>query len=107
MRRVTVSFGISLAIVCLLMTVLRASLLAGILVSPGLLLSSHLIPKSAWPSPCSDSPPIECLGGSQAWMYFNLVLWSLDRRTPVYLAGTAGLESLQADKFKVAQHLET
>jgi hypothetical protein len=29
-------------------------------------------------------------------------LWSLDRRTPVYLAGTARLESFQSDKFKVA-----
>jgi hypothetical protein len=75
MRRVTLSFviGISLAIACLLMTMLRASLLAGILVGPGLLLSEHLIPRSAQPSQCSDAPPIECIGGSPAWMYFHLV----------------------------------
>ena len=28
-------------------------------------------------------------------------LWSLDRRTPVYLAGTARLETFQSDKSKV------
>src|ERR1700733_10537053 len=73
MRRIAISFGISLAIVGLAIAATKISLFAGILVAPGLILSSHLIPKSAWPGPCSDFPPIECIGGSPAWMYFYLV----------------------------------
>jgi hypothetical protein len=72
MKRVALSFGISLAIVGLLMVAIRASLLASVLVSPGLVLSSHLIPKGALPTLVSDFPPT-FTGGSLPWMYFYVV----------------------------------
>jgi hypothetical protein len=73
MRRMAMSFGISLVILGLCLAASRVSLFANVVITPGLILSSHLIPKSAWPSHCSDSPPIECTGGSPAWMYSYLV----------------------------------
>jgi len=71
MRRVAISFSISLAIVGLLFFAVRAWLFAGVLVWPGLKLSSFLIPRSAWPTLISDFPP-EFSGGSQSWMSIYL-----------------------------------
>src|ERR1700730_2648184 len=72
MRRVAISFSISLAIVGLLFVAARAWVPFDVLVWPGLKLSFFLIPTTAWPTLISDSPP-ESSGGSQSWMSFYLV----------------------------------
>ena len=67
MKRVAMSFGISLAVVGLLMAATRDSLLASVLVAPGLRLSAHLVPESAWVTIFSDPTK------NSPWMYFYVV----------------------------------
>jgi hypothetical protein len=67
MRRVALSFVISLAVVCLLIVGAKASLFVEVLLWPGLKLSSYLVPKNAWASAFSD------LSRPSPWLYFYVV----------------------------------
>ena len=63
MKRVAMSFGISLAVVGLLMAAIRVSLLANALIWPGMRLAVYLVPASVWVDPAKHS----------LWGYFYVV----------------------------------
>jgi hypothetical protein len=67
MKRLAMSFGISLALVLLLCVAARASLLANVFIFPGLKLSSYLVPESAWAKTISD------LVNPSPWLWFYAV----------------------------------
>jgi hypothetical protein len=69
------SFAAAVIVVILLMVLVRFSLVASVLLSPGMLLATHIVPHSVWDGMhISDTGDVEQVGKVSPWRYIYVAL---------------------------------
>jgi hypothetical protein len=75
MKNYMMSFATAIIVVILLMVLVRFSLVASVLLSPGMLLATHIVPHSAWDGlHISDTGDVEQIGKVSPWRYIYVAL---------------------------------
>jgi hypothetical protein len=75
MKNYIVSFGAAIIVVIVLIVLVRFSLLAGVLLAPGMLFATHIVPQSAWDGlHISDTGDVQQIGKVSPWRYIYVVL---------------------------------
>jgi hypothetical protein len=76
MKNYVLSFATAIIVVILLMVLVRFSLVASILLSPGMLLATHIVPHSTWDGlHISDTGDVEQVGRVSPWRYIYVALF--------------------------------
>jgi len=75
MKNYVLWFATAIIVVILLIVLVRFSLVANVLLSPGMLLATHIVPHSAWNGlHISDTGDVEQVGRVSPWRYIYVVL---------------------------------
>jgi hypothetical protein len=76
MKNYIASFGASIIVVILLIVLVRFSLFASLLLAPGMLLATHIVPHSAWDGlHISDTGYVEQVGRVSPWRYVYVAIF--------------------------------